>query len=146
MQPVEVRNYRTVVCRYWLKGLCMLGDNECGFLHVLDESRMPLCKHGKNCKLKHLCKLRHECPLFDQGFCILGRKLCPYRHILKPPGRCMPESCSPPPIRCRPSTIVRPPPFPLDFQEKITAHVSALQCREREESGSQREHCTRQRS
>ncbi len=31
------------VCTYWLKGLCMKGE-ECGFLHQLDPQRMPVCR------------------------------------------------------------------------------------------------------
>ena len=48
------------VCTYWLKGLCMKGD-DCGFLHEFDTARMPLCrnliKYGecrdKDCVFKH---------------------------------------------------------------------------------------------
>jgi cleavage and polyadenylation specificity factor subunit 4 len=31
------------VCTYWLKGLCMKGE-DCGFLHQLDPQRMPVCR------------------------------------------------------------------------------------------------------
>lgn len=48
------------VCTYWLKGLCMKGE-ECGFLHQLDPQRMPVCrtllKFGEckdpECQFKH---------------------------------------------------------------------------------------------
>lgn len=40
------------VCTYWLRGLCMKGD-QCGFLHQFATDRMPVCrnllKHGE-CK------------------------------------------------------------------------------------------------
>lgn len=32
------------VCTYWLKGLCMKGD-QCGFLHQFEQSRMPVCRN-----------------------------------------------------------------------------------------------------
>ena len=48
---------RTVVCRHWLQGLCQFGD-KCDYLNKLDKSRMPPCKHGKNCKIKN-CPLKH---------------------------------------------------------------------------------------
>lgn len=48
------------VCTYWLKGLCMKGE-DCGFLHQLDPQRMPVCrtllKFGEckdpECQFKH---------------------------------------------------------------------------------------------
>ena len=48
------------VCTYWLKGLCMKG-NECGFLHEFDPARMPLCRNlikwgecrDTDCPFKH---------------------------------------------------------------------------------------------
>jgi hypothetical protein len=36
---------RTVVCRHWLRDLCMKGA-ACEFLHQYDLSKMPLCRHG----------------------------------------------------------------------------------------------------
>lgn len=35
---------RTVVCRHWLRDLCMKG-NACEFLHEYDLKKMPLCRH-----------------------------------------------------------------------------------------------------
>ena len=32
------------VCSYWLKGLCMKGE-DCGFLHVFDPARLPVCRN-----------------------------------------------------------------------------------------------------
>ena len=49
--------HRTVVCRHWLLGLCQNGFS-CGYLHRLDRSKMPACKHGKLCKIKN-CHLKH---------------------------------------------------------------------------------------
>jgi cleavage and polyadenylation specificity factor subunit 4 len=61
----------TVVCTYWLKGLCMKGD-ECGYLHQMDTSRMPECKHGTECDDED-CPFRHvkeedriECVFYRQ--------------------------------------------------------------------------------
>lgn len=42
---------RTVVCRHWLRDLCMKGS-ACEFLHQYDLSKMPLCRHGERCKIK----------------------------------------------------------------------------------------------
>jgi len=79
---------RTVVCRHWLRDLCMKG-NACEFLHQFDLSKMPLCRHGDRCKLKD-CPFRHiseadrlECVFYSQGFCIHGN-FCRYKHIRRP--------------------------------------------------------------
>ena len=76
---------RTVVCRHWLRDLCMKGA-ACEFLHQYDLSKMPLCRHGERCKLKD-CPFRHiseanrmECVFYSQGFCIHG-PFCRYKHI-----------------------------------------------------------------
>ena len=50
------------VCTYWLKGLCMKGDT-CGFLHVFDVARMPVCRQ-----------------LLKYGVC--KEPDCPYKHSL----------------------------------------------------------------
>ena len=69
--------YRTVVCRHWLRGLCMKGDN-CEFLHQMDMDRMPVCRWGENCRIKD-CPYKHEaeadkpqCVFYQQGFVITG--------------------------------------------------------------------------
>jgi hypothetical protein len=49
--------HRTIVCRHWLLGLCQNGAT-CAYLHRLDRSKMPACKHGKLCKIKN-CHLKH---------------------------------------------------------------------------------------
>ena len=76
---------RTVVCRHWLRDLCMKGT-ACEFLHQYDLSKMPLCRHGERCKIKD-CPFRHiseanrmECVFYSQGFCIHG-PFCRYKHI-----------------------------------------------------------------
>jgi len=76
---------RTVVCRHWLRDLCMKGA-ACEFLHQYDLSKMPLCRHGDRCKI-HDCPFRHiseadrlECVFFSQGFCIHG-PFCRYKHV-----------------------------------------------------------------
>lgn len=84
--------HRTVVCLHWLQGLCQNGE-KCGYLHRLDKSRMPPCKHGQLCKIKN-CPLKHdyaedysECIFFRQGFCMHG-PACKFRHIKRPPDDC----------------------------------------------------------
>ncbi|GKY96075.1 hypothetical protein MPSEU_000567700 [Mayamaea pseudoterrestris] len=76
---------RTVVCRHWLRDLCMKGT-ACEFLHQYDLSKMPLCRHGERCKIKD-CPFRHiteanrmECVFYTQGFCIHG-PYCRYKHL-----------------------------------------------------------------
>eukprot|EP00978_Attheya_sp_CCMP212_P009420 scaffold22306_cov55-Attheya_sp.AAC.2 len=76
---------RTVVCRHWLRDLCMKGA-ACEFLHQYDLSKMPLCRHGDRCKVKD-CPFRHiseadrlECVFYSQGFCIHGT-FCRYKHV-----------------------------------------------------------------
>jgi cleavage and polyadenylation specificity factor subunit 4 len=78
---------RTVVCRHWLRDLCMKGA-ACEFLHVYDLSRMPLCRWGERCKVKG-CPFRHidsanrmDCVFYSQGFCIHG-PFCRYKHERK---------------------------------------------------------------
>lgn len=78
---------RTVVCRHWLRDLCMKGA-ACEFLHQYDLSKMPLCRHGDKCKVKD-CPFRHiseadrlECVFYSQGFCIHG-PFCRYKHVRK---------------------------------------------------------------
>jgi cleavage and polyadenylation specificity factor subunit 4 len=79
---------RTVVCRHWLRDLCMKGA-ACEFLHQYDLSKMPLCRHGERCKIKD-CPFRHiseanrmECVFYSQGFCIHG-PYCRYKHSRRP--------------------------------------------------------------
>ena len=68
---------RTVVCRHWLRDLCMKGS-ACEFLHQYDLGKMPLCRHGERCKIND-CPFRHiseanrlECVFYSQGSCIHG--------------------------------------------------------------------------
>ncbi|RLN55021.1 hypothetical protein BBJ29_006855 [Phytophthora kernoviae] len=82
----------TVVCRHWLRALCMKGDN-CEFLHqvnyftlLYDMSKMPECRWGMECQVPE-CPFRHvpdeervECAFYKQGFCSHGSS-CRYRHI-----------------------------------------------------------------
>ncbi len=75
---------RTVVCRHWLRDLCMKGT-ACEFLHQYDLIKMPLCRHGDRCKIKD-CPFRHisdterlECAFYKSGFCIHG-PFCRYKH------------------------------------------------------------------
>lgn len=79
---------RTVVCRHWLRDLCMKGA-ACEFLHQYDLSKMPICRHGDRCKIKD-CPFRHiseenrmECAFYKSGFCIHG-PFCRYKHTKRP--------------------------------------------------------------
>ena len=79
---------RTVVCRHWLRGLCMK-EAACEFLHQYDLSKMPFCRHGDGCKIRD-CPFRHlseasrmECVFYSQGFCFHGPS-CRYKHIRHP--------------------------------------------------------------
>lgn len=53
-----------VVCRHWLRGMCIKGD-DCDFLHIFDHTRMPLCRNFRRngfCA-EHaigVCPLRHR--------------------------------------------------------------------------------------
>lgn len=94
INPLDTKAH-TVVCIHWLQGLCQKMEL-CEFLHKLDKSRMPLCKHGSQCRKKS-CPKKHEsdeekeeCPFFLQGFCMHG-PYCKYRHIKRPPDECPDE-------------------------------------------------------
>lgn len=82
----------TVVCRHWLRGLCMKGEN-CEFLHQYDMTKMPECRWGMGCQVQE-CPFRHvpdeervECTFYKHGFCIHG-PICRYRHIKLPSEEC----------------------------------------------------------
>ncbi|CAB9502459.1 expressed unknown protein [Seminavis robusta] len=77
---------RTVVCRHWLRGLCMKGSS-CEFLHQYDLSKMPVCHRGDQCQQKDCCPFQHpskrpECTFYNQGFCVRGAH-CRHAHIKK---------------------------------------------------------------
>ena len=86
-QYVSKKNYRQTVCRHWLRGLCMKGE-QCGFLHQFDQSRMPVCRffakfgvcREPDCVFKHSTEEVKECNMYNLGFCIHG-PLCRYKHI-----------------------------------------------------------------
>lgn len=77
------------VCAFWIKGMCMKGDN-CGFLHEMVPERMPECttflKKGfcndPDCKFKHSRENIKECNMYALGFCIFGPE-CRYNHTRK---------------------------------------------------------------
>ena len=82
----------TVVCRHWLRGLCMKGD-ACEFLHQYDMKKMPECRWGMNCQVPE-CPFRHipeeersDCTFYKQGFCVHG-PICRYRHQKLPSEEC----------------------------------------------------------
>lgn len=79
---------RTVVCRHWLRDLCMKGA-ACEFLHQYNLAKMPICRHGDRCKIRD-CPFRHiseenrmECAFYKSGFCIHG-PFCRYKHTKRP--------------------------------------------------------------
>jgi hypothetical protein len=75
----------TIVCRHWLRDLCMKGD-KCDFLHQYDLARMPECaqwsRFGKcpdnDCDFRHDTE-KMECQKYKFGFCKLGSQ-CKMRH------------------------------------------------------------------
>lgn len=86
------RRFKTVVCRHWVKGLCMKLDN-CEFLHELNIERMPECRWGEKCQIPD-CPFKHtkeqdrlECSYYNLGFCMHGTG-CRYRHVRKAPEEC----------------------------------------------------------
>ena len=114
-QYVSKKNFRQTVCRHWLRGLCMKGD-DCGFLHQFDQARMPVCrfyaKYGEcrepDCVFKHSTEDMKECNMFKLGLCIHG-PLCRYKHTRRPgppPEPHTVEACRPRDMRDR-----RPPAF-----------------------------------
>lgn len=80
------KNWRMTVCSYWMKGLCMRGD-ACGFLHKLDQQRMPVCREyartghcaDPTCQFKHTDTDVKECNMYRLGFCVYGSH-CRYKH------------------------------------------------------------------
>ncbi|KAF8819259.1 zinc finger (CCCH type) motif-containing protein, partial [Cardiosporidium cionae] len=59
------RGKHSIVCRHWLKGMCMKGDF-CDFLHQLDYARMPVCRH--------FVKYRY-CADLKRGLCLFKHPL-----------------------------------------------------------------------
>eukprot|EP00510_Aplanochytrium_minuta_P004571 CAMPEP_0184009192 /NCGR_PEP_ID=MMETSP0954-20121128/2443_1 /TAXON_ID=627963 /ORGANISM="Aplanochytrium sp, Strain PBS07" /LENGTH=947 /DNA_ID=CAMNT_0026288487 /DNA_START=71 /DNA_END=2911 /DNA_ORIENTATION=+ len=89
------RRFKTVVCRHWVKGLCMKTVN-CEFLHELNPDRMPECRWGEKCQVPD-CMFKHtkeqdrlECTYYTLGFCMHG-STCRYRHVRKAPEECPKE-------------------------------------------------------
>lgn len=86
---------RTVVCRHWLRDLCMKGS-ACEFLHQYDLSKMPLCATKNNNSYKRHCKIldcpmkhvrnedQKECTFYAIGFCVHG-PTCKYQHVRRQP-------------------------------------------------------------
>lgn len=88
----NARGKHNLVCRHWIKSLCMKGD-KCPFLHVYDPNKMPECNEwnrtGKctdpNCVLRHVDPSeRPLCQRYRVGFCRFG-PLCRSRHDRFPP-------------------------------------------------------------
>eukprot|EP01066_Platyproteum_vivax_P008072 Platyproteum_vivax@DN3318_c1_g1_i1.p1 len=94
VQFADVKRFKgrnSIVCRHWLKGTCMKGE-QCEYLHQLDAERMPECpvqqKHGKctdpTCFFKHTePEEKPICARYQCGFCPNG-PLCKRRHTRLP--------------------------------------------------------------
>ena len=90
LPEVGSKGYRATVCKFWLKGTCLMGDR-CHFLHREDRDRLPLCDnlrtHGRCTDLE--CRFRHEqedlaeCNMYRLGFCVYG-PTCRFRHAPRP--------------------------------------------------------------
>mmetsp|Transcript_18419 Transcript_18419/g.36171 ORF Transcript_18419/g.36171 Transcript_18419/m.36171 type:complete len:898 (-) Transcript_18419:46-2739(-) len=83
------QRYKTVVCRHWVKDLCMKMD-DCEYLHELNPSRMPECRWGEKCQVPD-CIFKHtkeedrvECLFYKIGFCRKGQT-CHFRHVRRAP-------------------------------------------------------------
>eukprot|EP00392_Amoebophrya_sp_AT5.2_P015531 g15737.t1 len=81
-----------VVCRHWLRNLCMKGEQQCPYLHYYDPNRMPECqtwlRFGKcsdpDCIYRHTKdENRPDCESYKYGFCKLGNA-CRLRHEKRP--------------------------------------------------------------
>jgi cleavage and polyadenylation specificity factor subunit 4 len=70
-----------IVCKHWLRGLCMKGEEKCEYLHVYDLSKMPKCVYYTlygSCNLPNCIYSHNEmdcgkCEWYDRGFCIKGK-------------------------------------------------------------------------
>ncbi|GES80154.1 cleavage and polyadenylation specificity factor subunit 4 [Rhizophagus clarus] len=77
-----------VVCKYWLRGLCMKGEEQCEYLHEYNLSKMPKCAYYKlygvcnltNCIYSHDKVKSGRCNWYDRGFCRKGLK-CNKKHV-----------------------------------------------------------------
>uniref|UniRef100_A0ACD5YNH4 Uncharacterized protein n=4 Tax=Avena sativa TaxID=4498 RepID=A0ACD5YNH4_AVESA len=83
-------SFQQVVCRHWLRGLCMKGES-CGYLHQYDQDRLPVCHFFRaygccrvqDCIFKHNAEDVKECSMYNMGFCPNGPG-CQYMHVKKP--------------------------------------------------------------
>ena len=84
--PIDPRRW-TVVCKHWLKGLCMK-DDKCDYLHQYDLSRMPVCPSStkgrpctnEDCVFKHMDPNdKQVCPRYALGYCHKGNR-CQFKH------------------------------------------------------------------
>ncbi|CAI2176991.1 16900_t:CDS:2 [Funneliformis geosporum] len=79
---------KIIVCKHWLRGLCMKGDERCDYLHEYNLSRMPKCVyytlHGvcnsPNCIYSHNDIDCEKCSWYDRGFCKNG-PTCFRKHV-----------------------------------------------------------------
>mmetsp|Transcript_35513 Transcript_35513/g.56845 ORF Transcript_35513/g.56845 Transcript_35513/m.56845 type:complete len:587 (+) Transcript_35513:90-1850(+) len=89
------QRFKTVVCRHWVKDLCMKMD-DCEYLHELNPTRMPECRWGEKCQVPD-CIFKHtkeedriECTFYKIGFCRKGPS-CRFRHVRRAPEECPDE-------------------------------------------------------
>ncbi|CAJ0915695.1 17543_t:CDS:2 [Entrophospora sp. SA101] len=79
-----------IVCKHWLRGLCMKGDEQCEYLHEYKLSRMPKCIYfnlfgvcqNANCIYSHIEKDHEICGDYECGFCKHGPD-CLKKHVKK---------------------------------------------------------------
>jgi len=80
----ELQRKNRSICQYYLRGLCQKSRMACKFLHIMDDSLMPICQFfikdgctNDNCQFKHEKphpKRKPPCLAYDRGFCRMGPK------------------------------------------------------------------------
>ncbi|KAJ1612971.1 cleavage and polyadenylation specificity factor 4-like protein [Cryptosporidium canis] len=85
----NIRGRHSVVCRHWMRNMCMKGDF-CDFLHQYDREKMPPCftyqKYGvcldrvlNSCPFKHKSDDTQLCADYFLGLCPFG-PMCKRNH------------------------------------------------------------------
>ncbi|RPA88119.1 hypothetical protein BJ508DRAFT_410007 [Ascobolus immersus RN42] len=89
---IQQSSYNNLVCKHWLRGLCKKSAN-CEFLHEYNLRKMPecnfflrnnYCSNGEECLYLHIDPESRlpPCPHYEQGFCPLGPN-CSKKHVRK---------------------------------------------------------------